>query len=77
MTRELVAHLMELNTLLSDKLNKAEEKVIEQAHLLVKQANEIYRLRYVIGSESAKWQAHHNDPAKKAYWAAFGRKAKP
>jgi len=77
MSKELVFHWMERNTLLSDKLDRAEEKVIEQAHLVVKQANEIDRLRHVIESESAKWQAHHCDQAKKEYWKAFAKKAHP
>jgi len=77
MSKELVAHWMERNTLLSDKLDRAEEKVIEQAHLIVKQAEEIDRLRYVIEVEAEKWEYHHADQAKKEYWRAFARKAKP
>ena len=38
---------------------------------------EIDRLRTLIKAEADKWQAHHTDPDKKAYWAAFGKKIHP
>jgi hypothetical protein len=39
--------------------------------------HEIDRLRSVIEAEAEKWQAHHSDPEKKAYWKAFARKVHP
>ena len=60
---ELIAYWMDKNSQKSTQIDS--------------QAEEINRLRTVIGDESVKWQAHHTDPDKKAYWAAFGKKIHP
>jgi len=49
----------------------------DQSFRILELEAEINRLRAVIEDESEKWHDHHTDPAKKAYWSAFGRKAKP
>ena len=44
---------------------------------LARAHDEITRLRRVILQESVRWQNHHTDPSKRAYWEMFSLQAWP